>query len=439
VRLWSANPWVQIQIYIDDNPTPVIDTRFGSLFGGSTPPFVPLLAQESSGGLYSYLPIPYARHCRITVTNSDSDKENNLERLYYQVNYLTFKPGTRVRSFALPLAPTDQAALQAAVHIWRLSGPFLVAGAVPHAREVTVGAGQTRQLSSLGGPGMIHRLQFQAPDADDADLRHLVLRGYFDGRQTPDIEAPVADFFGNAYGRKVFTSLLLSQSSKGEMEARFPMPFGRSARFTLENGTQKPLRVVWKTAMTRRPFQPAREGYFHAQWSQSVTKSGLPFVWARIRKQRGHFVGIVQTMSGPKSLRYLEGDEQFRMDAQSWSAGKTASTVIGPWNGTGTEDTFNSGWYFLHGTNALPLNGLLVKEETEKESRINAYRWFLNDAPVFQQSLDAQLEHGGANDEPGVLYSCVAYWYADGQTQAWSSIPAASLIQLPSAPGLPAP
>ncbi len=436
VRLWSADPWVQIKIYLDDNPAPVLDTFFGKLFDGSLPPFVAPLAQKSSGGFYSYLPIPYARHCRITVSNTG--KDNNLAHLYYQVNFLTFAPSTRVRSFALPLASTDQAALQEATDAWKLSGPILFPGATPRAQDVTVGAGQTQLLNSLSGPGRILRLQLQAPDADDADLRRLIMRGFFDGHQTPDIEAPVSDFFGNAYGRKVFTSLLLSQSSNGTMEARFPMPFGRSARFTLENGTGKPMRIQWSTMLKRQPFDAAREGYFHAQWSQSITRSGLPFVWAKIHGQRGHFVGIVQTMNGPKSLHYLEGDEQFRADASTWGASKVASTVIGPWNGTGTEDIFNSGWYFYPGTNALPLNGLLAKEEGADFSRINSYRWFLNDAPVFEQSLDAQLEHGGVNDEPNLYYSGVAYWYSNGPSQPWSSTPAASSLGPPLRPGLPA-
>lgn len=220
------------------------------------------------------------------------------------------------------------------------------------------------------------------------------------------------------------------------------MLFGRSARWTLENGTPRPLRVAWKTLMVRRRFDPQQEGYFHAQWSQSVTQKGLPLVWAKIRGQRGHFVGIVQSMSGPESLHYLEGDEQFRVDAQPWGASTVASTVIGPWNGTGTEDTFNSGWYFYPGTNALPLNGLLAKDEAEDRSRIDAYRWFLLDAPVFQSSLDAQLEHGGVNDEPNLYYSGVAYWYADGQaqpSQPLPEMPAASSIGLPLRPGLTAP
>lgn len=429
VRIWSANANGQLKIYIDDNPTPVIDMPFEKLFDGSLPAFAAPLAQTSTGGFYSYLPIPYAKHCRITVDNPQG--------LYYHVNYLTFAPNTQVRPFALPLTDAEQTALQAAVQAWQSPEAALASANLTYSpHRVTVGAGKTQTVQEYHGPATIRSLELAAPPA--ADLRRLVLRGYFDGHRTPDIEAPVADFFGNGYGRKSFTSVFLSQSDAGAMEARFPMPFGRSARFTLENGTHSSVGIVWNVGLTREAFHPAEEGYFHAQWFQEITKRGIPHIWTKVRGQRGHFVGIVQTMAGGRGLGFLEGDEQFRVDDQAWGASKEPTTVIGPWNGTGTEDCFNSGWYFDKGPNALPVNGALIRDETHKLGRINAYRWFLNDAPVFQQSLDAQIEHGGANDAPDTDYSSIAYWYASGQTQPWSPMPPASRIEPPHSP-VPAP
>ena len=422
VRLWSANPNGQLKVYIDDAPAPVIDVPFARLFDGSQPGFVPPLTQGSSGGFYSYLPIPYAKHCRITVDDPHG--------LYYQVNSLTLAANTPIRPFALPLTDADRAALQAAVHAWSSAGT----GAPVPGRTWSVAllTGKTREIDHFQGPGVIRSLKFAAPTG--IDLRRLVLRGYFDGHQTPDIEAPVADFFGSGYGHKAFTSLLLSQTEAGVMQSRFPMPFARSARFTVENGLGKNVVVAWNAVMVHQPFRPAETGYFHAQWSQEVTKRGLPHVWTRARGQRGHFVGVVQTMAGARGLGFLEGDEQFRADAQPWGASLVPTTLIGPWNGTGTEDCFNSGWYFDKGPNALPVNGALVKDQSGGTGRINAYRWFLNDAPVFQRSLDAQIEHGGANDAPDTYYSSVAYWYASGPTQPWSVTPAAGQVGPPLNP-----
>lgn len=425
VRLWSANPNGQVKIYIDDNPVPVIDAPLGKLLDGSMPPFVAPLCQPSSGGFYSYLPIPYARHCRVTVDNPQG--------LYYHVNFLTFPPGTPVRPFALPLTARDQAAIQAAGDAW--AHPENAPALRPSPYRIfsaTVPRGQVKTLASYKGPGVIRLLQMNLPDADDRTLRQVVLRAYFDGHKTPDIEAPVADFFGNAFGRKAFTSLLLDQQPNGVLEARFPMPFGRSARWTLENGSAKPVSFGWNVVLDKTPFDARTTGYFHALWSQETTRRGLPHVWAKAQGQRGQFVGIVQTMAAPtRGLGFLEGDEQFRVDSEHWLPSEVKSTVIGPWNGTGTEDCFNSGWYFSGGPNALPVNGALVRSD---RGQIDVYRWFLDDAPVFGQSLDAQIEHGGVNDAPGVYYSSVAYWYSDGPAQAWAQMPPASTLDLPPIP-----
>ena len=121
------------------------------------------------------------------------------------------------------------------------------------ANSKSVNANQTLTLANYKGPGVIRQIEMALPKATDADLRRLVLRGYFDGHKTPDIEAPVADFFGNAFGRKPFRTLLLGQAADGSFEADFPMPFARSARFTLENGSG----TAQPTQLERRLCQSA--------------------------------------------------------------------------------------------------------------------------------------------------------------------------------------
>ena len=244
VRLWSANPGGEIKIFIDNAPTPVIDTAFSHLFDGSFAPFKAPLCGPSSGGVYSYLPIPYARHCRIELIGGQG--------VYYHVNYLTFPKNTPATSFSLPLSASDQASVDAANAVWAgVAAPKPIT--LPEAADSQIVAdGQTRTLANLKGPGVIRRLSLALPKASDADLRRLVLRGYFDGHKTPDVEAPVADFFGNAFGRKPFRTLLLGQAADGSFEADFPMPFARSARFTLENGSGAAQTVVWSPDIVKQ-------------------------------------------------------------------------------------------------------------------------------------------------------------------------------------------
>ena len=322
VRIWSANPSSKLKIYIDDNPIPVIDTDFKKLFDGSFPPFEAPLAQTSTGGFYAYIPITYAKHCRVTLDNAPG--------LYYQVNYVTFPRGTQVRSFALPLTAKDQAALIAAKAVWaNLTPPVSLPGL---AKTQSLLPQSILKLGSYSGPGVINQVRLALPDATNAELRQVVLRAYFDGHSTPDIEAPIADFFGNAYGRKPFKTMMLTGAADGSFAAKFPMPFARTARFTLESGASHPLRVAWNADMAHERFDGAREGYFHAIWWQEKTKQNVAHVWTRVTGQRGKFVGVVQTMAGltTMGLDFLEGDEQFRVIPRPGGQAKSPLLSLAP-------------------------------------------------------------------------------------------------------------
>src|SRR5690606_33489112 len=94
-----------------------------------------------------------------------------------------------------------------------------------------------------------------------------------------------------------------------------------------------------------------------------------------------------------------EGDEQIYVD------GEETPRVLG----TGTEDYFSSGWYYITGEYAAPYHGVTVKDE--QDGRINSYRWHIEDPIPFQESFRFDIEHGGTNNAPGVRYATVAFWY----------------------------
>jgi hypothetical protein len=116
---------------------------------------------------------------------------------------------------------------------------------------------------------------------------------------------------------------------------------------------------------------------------------------------RGHYVGTLISMQPERGrqIGYLEGDERIFID------GETEPSVIG----TGTEDYFSSGWYYITGEYSAPYHGVTVKDE--EQGRINTYRWHIEDPIPFRESLRFEIEHGGKNDMPGVEYASVAFWY----------------------------
>ena len=420
VRIWSPNPNGQLKIYIDGAKSPIIDTPFAVFLSGKFLPFTAPLVMASTGGFYSYVPIPYRLNCRITVDNSHG--------LYYQVGSVAYPPGTKVHTFGLPFNPETETAVKSVSDVWTgLDWPSTV-GYKPNA-TLLVPHGQIRQLVSIAGPGVIRNIRLTVPVNDPAELKKIVMRAYFDGHTHPDIESPVVDFFGDGFGTSKSYSSMLTRRTGNVFEARIPMPFHSRARFIIENGSAHTVKVGWSSVVDKSKFSASKEGIFHAQWLQGFVTNGHPHVWLTVHGQKGHFIGIVQTMAGKNGLGFLEGDDQVRVDGQKWQQCAVKTTVIGPWNGTGTEDFFNSGWYFSGGLNALPNNGVTVKENS---GRVSAYRWLLNDAPVFQNSIDAQIEHGGQNDASGTYYSSVAYWYSNGENQMSGRMPSASLIALPA-------
>lgn len=429
-HLSSFQPGV-LRIWIDDQAKPAVELPCGALFKDGQAPFVPPLTLVNASASYTYLPIPYARHCRITV-------EKPVAEFFYHITSLRFPAGTAVRSFALPLAAEDAQALQAAGAAWSASAlPAQLAPGLPAATPLTIAPGAVAEAVALTGAGTITSLVVAAPTVGDAALRRLVLRVWFDGHGVPDIEAPVADLFGNAFGHKVFSSLFLAQNAAGEMTLRLPMPYAAGARIAVENGNAEAVTLSIAVA-SRSAALPPDSLRLRADFDQEITVRGRAHPWARISGQAGHFVGVVQAMQSGRTLGFCEGDDQVRVDDERFTASARFPTVIGPWNGTGTEDFFNSAWYFAEGIKALPLSACLVKQGF---GRIDAFRFFLADAPVFQHSLDAQLENGGTNEGAGDYYSSVAFWYGSGERSPLMAMPPAAQLGFPTvtftgAPGI---
>jgi hypothetical protein len=94
VRIWSANPTGTLRVYIDGADRPALETPLEDLLGGTYPGLPSPIAGVRAKGWNLYFPIPYAKHCTVTVTNND---ESN--GLFYHINYRTYQAGTKVVSF----------------------------------------------------------------------------------------------------------------------------------------------------------------------------------------------------------------------------------------------------------------------------------------------------------------------------------------------------
>ena len=271
--------------------------------------------------------------------------------------------------------------------------------------------GDSAVLLDVEGPGVINRIWITVSSDDPHYLRRVALRMYWDDEVNPSVNVPLGDFFGNGFGKNHYVSLPMGVSSGG-FYSYWPMPFGERARVVIDNGTGRELDAFYfqiGVVIVERlaPSMP----YFHATWNRDIrTDSRQPHV-VLAAHGTGKFVGLsLNAESYTDDFAFLEGDETFWVDGE----------VRG--QGTGTEDYFNSGWYFDAGAFHAPFHGLVLKDH--ENGRIAAYRWHLPDPISFQDSIAVLLEHGHDNEEVAD-YATVAYWY--------QSEPHAPLESLPSA------
>ena len=255
-------------------------------------------------------------------------------------------------------------------------------------------------LADIAGPGVIVQFWLTIDSPDKYFLRHIVLKMYWDDEDTPSVEVPVGDFFGTGFEYKQWLSMLAGMSSGGYY-SYFPMPFNKRARIQVVNETGAEVNSFYyhlDYQKLKDPLDPS-VAYFHACWRREIrTDRRHPYLILDA-EGKGQFVGLNLNMqSYDGGLAFLEGDEMIFLDGESTPSIK----------GTGTEDYFNSGWYFNKGEYSAPYHGLILKDE--RRGRIAAYRFHVADAIPFERSIRVMIEHGDRNTEIAD-YSSTAYWY----------------------------
>ena len=280
-----------------------------------------------------------------------------------------------------------------------------------------IAPGETLTLLDAKGAGIIRRFWATiAPRSEKSLHRQAILRMYWDGETTPSVEVPIGDFFGVGFGeQRDYISLPMSETSGG-YNCYWPMPYHKSARWTLTNLSSRRLDAFYYNIdYTAYPKIDKNLRHFHAQWRRENPTSKNRNYTILEATGAGHYVGTALFMQNRHghSFSFLEGDEMI------YANGETAPSV----NGTGTEDYFSSGWYFDRGLYSAPFHGVTILDRDA--GRVSAYRWHIEDAIPFTKSLKVTIEHGNQNDTEAD-YSSVAYWY---QTEPHAPFPA-----LPSDP-----
>lgn len=391
VRIWSANPAGTVRCYLDGAETPTLEAPLKDLLGGTYPGLPPPLAGEASKGWNLYVPIPYARSCRITC---DSGK------FYYHVNVRTYPPGTPVETFD-PAQLTRLAPRIYAVAARLLAGGMAdpPAGAEPQALSFRLRPGDTSTVS-VRGERAIAALDLRPRARDlESGLRGVVLQMQFDGE--PCVEVPLGDFFGCGPGIHPFSTIAMGMTTAGVLSARWFMPFREGAMVRWTNlGTQE-VEVVGTLHSVRHHWREDSL-HFHAGWRAEFGVPTLPMRdWNYLSVTgAGVFVGASFGIDNPVRKWWGEGDEKIYVDGE---------TFPGHF-GTGTEDYFGYAWcspqLFTHAYHAQPRC-----DGPDNYGRTSVNRLHILDRIPFARDFRFDMELWHWDNRCQVNLAVAAYWY----------------------------
>ncbi len=290
--------------------------------------------------------------------------------------------------------------------------------------------GEEVELANIKGSGTIRHIwatTFPVP----AFLRGAVIRAYWDGQKHPSIEAPLGDFFGFANGKTdAFQSAVHSVGPKAGMNIWLPMPFTKSARFTITNELPQPMPFFYQMDYTLGDLHQQTVGRLHVNFQrQNPTKKKKDFTLLPQRTGKGRFIGTVIGVRPSDTNWWGEGEMKAFLDGD-----KEFPTL----NGSGAEDYVGLSWGLQD--SAFLYTGASYREKNDDgdTGRISMYRWHLRDPIYWRKEARITIQQIGHNgDTPvtlddylGDLYereddwSAASFWY--------QGIPSGKLPELPN-------
>lgn len=407
-RLWMnadydkdiPNDWKEMWIIVDGKTVfrgPPVDWFAGK--GGFAAPLV-LDQTHSSGAYISWVPIAYRASAKILVRGDPH---------YFQVSHRE-GPGSANGPTAASVA-----------HFlgdewWKRTPP-------PEARA---GIARATPLTIATGPTLVTELALHFAREEMPRLRVRI------GDQRP---FPATYLFG--FGAPpagiawptVKSALVFADPDARVLATRLPIPLRAGESLTIENDDERPIDLAWSAATVDDAMTRANGAHVVTQYRDG--RAPAQPTTAAVFEASGPLalVSVVEELSDgiPGDRSFLEGDEMIRVDGMRHPIHL----------GTGTEDYFNAGWYFL-GVHSNPLSGLSRLVVTHDEQgwgsalfEYSMHRHHVLDAPVSRSGMRMRMEIGaeGTYSKMTVRTFAFAYGFAGPREIAKSH------FRLDAAPG----
>ena len=407
-RIWSGGPKPKgvIRFYLDNSEKPEIEMQASDLIGG-TGLVGPPLSRITARGLNLYLPIPYAKHCKITYDGPNFwETHQEPDQIWYNIEYRTCPAGANVQTFARATIDSGKGEL-AELARTLMAPPPAPTNAVLQGWVNPIESGGTREYlikppDPVGGAIRLLRVRFKANDLAAA-LRALVIELRFDGQRT--VWCPVGDFFGGGVGLNPFHTFYCAGTKQGELSCRWMMPYQREGHISFQNLGRQPV-FIDNLGFTNGPWKwDDRSMHFHATWHQQdpiQTKQADGTIdWNYVTiKGKGVYVGDSLCVFNPVPDWWGEGDEKIYVDGEKFPSHF----------GTGSEDFYGYAYGDTH-LFSSPFHAQTRCDGPGNQGYTCVTRERLLDAIPFEQSLKVDLEiwHWKATQ---VGYAATTYWYA---------------------------
>ncbi|MDR1091613.1 MAG: DUF2961 domain-containing protein [Prevotella sp.] len=365
---------------------------------------------EGKGGNTLFLPIPYAKGCKITF---EDEPGVNPTPKYYGINYRKYPENTAIETFSAEVVKRAEKKIAEVDNL--LLNPVLSRNGKVISDSKTLAASDSLILELPAGENAVYEVKFNVNIQDSIDyeqlMREIIFCAQFDGKQT--VWVPLSDYSGGGMGTPYVRSWYLSSDGKGNIVSRWLMPYQKSGMLKLINISSASINVKMGANVSSLAWG-GHSLYFHSSWRQ---ETGIPvhrdddpencieWNFATI-EGKGMYMGDLLSLFNHAPRWYGEGDEKI------WVDGDTFPSHFG----TGTEDYYNCSWAPVV-TFHTPFGGA-PRADLESSHGYNAFFRTRNlDGIPFKEKFKFDLEmigwQRGYSD-----YATTIYWYGDFNARA---------------------
>ncbi len=415
VRFWMTFRAEQaghgiLRIYIDNNPQPVIIGEAFDMLSGNILTEKPLASSVSESSPYQqrghnlYLPIPYAKQCKVTY-QVNPEVPANADHVFYNINYRTYVSPVKTISFSATdlrknrtlIAKVNKSlqTMERGIEKMKLSELCLNTNLKP---------GESKSFALEGSNAIRHMtMQLKATEKEQA-LRSTVLEISFDGETT--VWTPAGDFFGVGYHPLYTNTWYTHVTMDGLMESFWMMPFRKNCTITLHNFGKQDV-IIHNAAVHYNKWKwDERSMHFGVTWRQytrinaGAYEQAMDLNFATL-EGKGVYAGDGVTLYNTASHTWWgEGDEKVYVDGENFP-----SHI-----GTGTEDYYGYAW----GLPAAFTDHPFIAQpdgsgNLESGYTVNARYRGLDGIP-FSKSLQFDMELFQWT-KTRINYAPAAYWY----------------------------